>query len=109
MAAERLILPSQHSYIRYLIDDVFNRGGVAAQVAAETPTSSIGCALAAAGAGIALVSRWVPTTTDDPRYVTVALREAIRSQYGLITPSGAPENALVNEFADLLSQRMEQG
>ncbi len=45
---------------------------------------------------------------DDPRYVTIALREPIRSQYGLITPSGAPENALVDEFADLLSGRMEQ-
>ncbi|KAB7770428.1 LysR family transcriptional regulator [Xanthomonas sp. LMG 12462] len=108
LAEERLILPSQHSYIRYQIDDVFNRRGVAAQVVAETPTSSIACALAAAGAGIALVSRWVPSPMDDPRYVTIALREPIRSQYGLITPSGAPENALVDEFADLLSGRMEQ-
>lgn len=109
LAAERLILPSPHSYIRYQIDDVFNQGGIAAQVIAETPTSSIACALAAAGAGIALVSRWVPPPMDDPRYVTIALREPIRSQYGFITPSGVPENALVVEFADLLSQRMEQG
>ncbi|GKS92180.1 LysR substrate-binding domain-containing protein [Acidovorax sp. SUPP2539] len=109
LAAERLILPSPHSYIRYKIDDVFNQGGIAAQVVAETPTSSIACAMAAAGAGIALVSRWVPSPVDDPRYVAIALREPIRSQYGLITPSGVPANALVDEFADLLSQRMEQG
>ena len=55
---ERMILLSQYSYVRYQIDDAFSKLGVAPHVVLETPSSSIACALVAAGAGITLVSRW---------------------------------------------------
>ncbi|WP_315138740.1 LysR substrate-binding domain-containing protein [Achromobacter marplatensis] len=108
LVSERLILPSQHSYVRYQIDDAFNQRGLAAQVVAETPTSSIACALAAAGAGIALVSRWVPTPISDPRCVVRPLQERIQSQYGIVTPSNHPPMVLASEFAQLLAQHMAQ-
>lgn len=108
LASERLILPSQHSYVRYQIDDAFNQGGVAARVVAETPTSSIACAMAAAGAGIALVSRWVPMPINDPRCIVKPLKERIRSQYGVITPSSHPAMALATEFAELLALSMKK-
>ncbi|MBJ7223534.1 MULTISPECIES: LysR substrate-binding domain-containing protein [unclassified Brenneria] len=108
LISERLILPSQHSYVRYQIDDAFNQRGLAAQVVAETPTSSIACALAAAGAGIALVSHWVPAPISDPRCVVRPLKECIRSQYGVVTPSNHPPMVLANEFAELLALRMAQ-
>ena len=55
---ERMILLSQVSFVRYQIDDAFSKLGVAPHVVLETPSSSIACALVAAGAGITLVSRW---------------------------------------------------
>lgn len=106
LASERLILPSQHSYVRYQIDDAFNQRGLAAQVVAETPTSSIACAMAAAGAGVALVSRWIPAPSNDPRYIVRPLQERIRSQYGVVTPSSHPPTALAGEFVQLLNRHM---
>ncbi|VFR47488.1 LysR-family transcriptional regulator [plant metagenome] len=108
LVSERLILPSQHSYVRYQIDDAFNQQGVAAHVIAESPTSTIAYALAAVGAGVALVSRWVPMPSRDPRCVVRPLKEAIHSQYGVITPSSQPGNALAGDFAQLLDRVMRE-
>ncbi|ASD11693.1 LysR substrate-binding domain-containing protein [Pseudomonas aeruginosa] len=106
LAPERLILPSPHSYVRYQIDDAFNQQGLAAHVVAETPTSSVACALVAAGAGIALVSRWVPLPISDPRCAVRPLKERIHSQYGVVTPSSHPPMALASEFTQLLALHM---
>ncbi|MGS0014429.1 LysR substrate-binding domain-containing protein, partial [Escherichia coli] len=54
---ERMILLSQHSYMRYQIDDALSKLRVSVQVAMETPNSLVACALVAEGAGITLVSR----------------------------------------------------
>jgi DNA-binding transcriptional LysR family regulator len=57
LAGERMVLLSQHSFVRYKIDDAFSAAGVAPFVAMETPSSSIACALVAAGAGITIASQ----------------------------------------------------
>ena len=43
---ERMVLLSQHSFLRYQIDDAFSSLDVAPHVVLETPSSSIACALA---------------------------------------------------------------
>lgn len=108
LVSERLILPSPHSYVRYQLDDAFNQLGIAMHAVAETATSSMACALAAAGAGVALVSRWVPTPGPGTSYVVRPLKAHIRSQYGTIMASGHPPKPLAKEFVALLNAAMRQ-
>ena len=69
---ERMVLLSQHSYVRYQIDDAFSTLGVAPNVVLETPSSSIACALVAAGAGVTLVSKWTAVPFAGPDLVGAA-------------------------------------
>lgn len=108
LASERLILPSPHSYVRYQLEDAFNQLGIALHAVAETPTSPMACAMAAAGAGVALVSQWVPLQDVDARYVVRPLQAPIRSQYGTVTASGQPPKALASEFVALLGEAMRE-
>ncbi len=83
---ERMVLLSQHSYVRYQIDDAFSTLGVAPNVVLETPSSSIACALVAAGAGITLVSKWTAEPFAGPDLVVRPVKEAIASRYAIIFP-----------------------
>ena len=109
LAAERLVLPSLQSYVRYQLDAAFNQLGITAQSVVETPTSPIAFAVAAAGGGIALVSHWVPPPGKHSRYVIKPLKAAIRSQYGMLTPAGSPSAALASKLCEMLARAMRQG
>jgi DNA-binding transcriptional LysR family regulator len=97
---ERMVLLSQHSYVRYQIDDAFSKLGVAPNVVLETPSSSIACALVAAGAGITLVSRWTAVPFAGPELVVRPVKEAIESRYAIIFPQLAARQSLAQAFAN---------
>lgn len=97
---ERMVLLSQHSFVRYQIDDAFSSLGVAPNVVLETPSSSIACALVAAGAGIALVSKWAAAPFAGPDLVVLPVKEALSSRYALIFPEGSARLLLADAFAN---------
>lgn len=102
LGGERMVLLSQHSFVRYQIDDAFSSLGVAPNVVLETPSSSIACALVAAGAGITLVSKWTAEPFAGPLVVVRPLKEALASRYGIIFPESRPRLPLADAFADEL-------
>ena len=97
---ERMVLLSQHSYVRYQIDDAFSALGVAPNVVLETPSSSIACALVAAGAGVTLVSKWAAVPFAGPDLVVRPVREALESRYAIIFPQLAARQTLAEAFAN---------
>jgi DNA-binding transcriptional LysR family regulator len=102
LAAERLVLLSPHSYVRYQIDDAFTTAGVTPQVVIETPTSPIACALVAAGAGIALASRWTAEPFAGQAVAVRPLKEGLYSRFALVFPEAVPISSLARSFADQL-------
>lgn len=97
---ERMVLLSQHSYVRYQVDDAFSALGVAPNVVLETPSSSIACALVAAGAGVTLVSKWTAVPFAGPDLVVRPVKEAIESRYAIIFPQLAARQTLAAAFAN---------
>ena len=97
---ERMVLLSQHSYVRYQIDDAFSALGVAPNVVLETPSSSIACALVAAGAGVTLVSKWTAVPFAGPDLVVRPVKQAIESRYAIIFPQLAARQTLAEAFAN---------
>ena len=97
---ERMVLLSQHSYVRYQIDDAFSTLGVAPNVVLETPSSSIACALVAAGAGVTLVSKWTAVPFAGPDLVVRPVKEVIESRYAIIFPQLAARQTLAEAFAN---------
>jgi DNA-binding transcriptional LysR family regulator len=104
---ERMVLLSQHSYVRYQIDDAFSKMGVAPNVVLETPSSSIACALVAAGAGITLVSRWTAVPFAGPDLVVRPVRETIESRYAIIFPQLAARQSLAQALANDLRSEID--
>lgn len=98
---ERMVLMSQHSYVRYQIDDAFSSLSVVPSVVVETPTSSLAYALAMAGAGVSLVSRWTAPPSSKSGLAVVPLKETLESRYALIFPEQR-SMALAQEFAQEL-------
>lgn len=96
---ERMVLLSAHSFVRYQIDAAFAAAKVAPQVVAETPSSSIACAMVAAGAGITLVSKWTAEPFAGPGIVVLPLNEALVSQYAIIFPADRARSLLAEAFA----------
>jgi DNA-binding transcriptional LysR family regulator len=103
---ERMILLSQQSYVRYLIDDAFSSAGAAPRVVAETPSSSIACAMVAAGVGITLVSKWTAEPFAGPEIVVKPVNENLASRYAIIYPRSQPAAALSLAFATELKAAM---
>jgi len=95
---ERMVLLSQHSFVRYQIDDAFSSLGVAADVVIETPSSTIACAMVAAGAGIALVGRWTAESFAGPNVVVRPIKETLESRYAIIFPEPDARSQLVDAF-----------
>lgn len=108
LAGERMVLLSAHSFVRYLIDDAFSSAGVAPLVIAETPSSSIACALVAAGAGITLVSKWTAEPFAGPGIVVKPVKEVLVSRYAIVFPSGRPRPTLATAFAEVLKACMRR-
>lgn len=109
LGGERMILLSQHSYVRYQIDDAFASAGVAPEVVVETPSSSIACAMVAAGAGITLVSQWTAEPFAGPDIVVRPVREAMSSRYAIIHPESQTPMSLARAFEAELRDCMKQG
>jgi DNA-binding transcriptional LysR family regulator len=86
LAGERMVLLSQHSFVRYQIEEAFSKLGVSPNVVAETPSSSIACALVAAGVGITLVSSWTAEPFVGPDLAIRPVKESIASRYAVIHP-----------------------
>lgn len=99
LKGERMILLSQHSYVRYLIDDAFANVGVAPNVVVETPSSSMACAMVAAGAGITLVSRWTAEPFAGPDLAVRPIKEPLMSKQALIYATDRPPSSLALAFA----------
>jgi DNA-binding transcriptional LysR family regulator len=106
---EPMVLLSQHSYVRYQLDDAFSSAGVAPQVVVETPSSSIACAMVAAGAGITLVSHWTAQPFVVAGLAVRPIKERLSSRYAVIHPGSQPRMALARAFADELRQCMADG
>jgi DNA-binding transcriptional LysR family regulator len=96
---ERMVMLSQHSFVRYQIDDAFSTLGAAPNVVLETPSSSIACALVAAGAGITLVAKWAAVPFAGPDLVVRPVKEALSSRYALIFPQLTKRMSLADAFA----------
>ncbi len=96
---ERMVLLSQASYVRYQIDEAFSQVGATPNVVLETPSSSIACALVAAGAGVALVSRWTAEPFAGPDLAVCDLKEKLESRYAIIFPQTAAKTPLADAFA----------
>lgn len=97
---ERTILLSQHSVVRYQMDDAFSSLGVAPNVVLETPSSVIACALVAAGAGITLVAKPVPEPFVGTGLVVRPVKEDLASRCALIFPDSMARMQLAAAFAE---------
>lgn len=106
LEGERMVLLSQHSFVRYQIDDAFSSAGVAPNVVLETPSSSIACALVAAGAGITLVGRWTAEPFAGPDVVVRPVKEALASRYAIIFPESGARLQLADAFANELREEI---
>jgi len=106
---ERMVLLSRHSYLRYQIDDAFSVLGAAPNAVIETPNSSMACALVAAGAGVALVSRWTAMPFTKRDLVVVPIKEELFSRYAAIFPDGRAKVALADAFAAELQSLIAAG
>lgn len=108
LAGERMILLSQHSFARYQIDDAFSAAGVAPVVAMETPSSTIACALVAAGIGLSVVSR----STAEPFISSgTAVRPLVPSmsfRYSIVFPQLTTRSSLADAFATDLGIEFRQ-
>lgn len=107
LAGERLVLPSLQSYLRYQIDDAFNRLGITPNVVAETPTSTLVCSMVSEDTGVGLVSAWTPSPHGDVRLVQKPLVETLQSQYTCLRPEAAVPMALADEFQSLLMTEIQ--
>jgi DNA-binding transcriptional LysR family regulator len=96
---ERLVLLSQHSRLRYRLEELFARRRVTPNIVLETPQSTIACALVAAGAGITLVSRIAAASYAWRNVAVRPLRERVTSDFALIYPVVGGRSRLVEVLA----------
>lgn len=107
LEGERMALLSQHSFLRYQIDDAFAKLGVAPHVVIETPHSTIACAFAAAGSGITLVSHWAAkAVSSSDSVVVVPLKEELTSRSAIIFPHPGARLKLAEAFAEELKKEI---
>jgi DNA-binding transcriptional LysR family regulator len=103
---ERMALVARQSFVRHEIDQVLSDLGVAPDVLLETPSSTIACALVAAGAGITLVGKWTAKTFEGKDVAVRPIKEAFSSRYALIFPESGPRLQLANAFATELREEI---
>ena len=106
LAGERMVLLSQHSFLRYQIDDAFSKLGIAPIVVLETPHSNIACAFAAAGAGVTLVSHWAAESFAGPKVVVRPVKEELTSRSAIIFPHPGTRLLLAEAFAKELKEEI---
>lgn len=108
LAGERMILLSQHSFLRYQIDDAFASLDEAPHVVLETPHSNITCAYAAAGIGITLVPHWAAQSFAGQNVAVRPLKGELTSRSAIIFPNPGPRLMLAEAFAADIKRHIEQ-
>jgi DNA-binding transcriptional LysR family regulator len=103
---ERMVLVARQSFVRHEIDNVLSDLGVAPNVLLETTSSTIACALVAAGAGITLVGKWTAATFEGKDVAVRPIKEAFSSRYAVIFPESGPRLQLANAFANELREEI---
>jgi len=101
LESERLVLLTHHSLQRHRIEDWFARRRIVPNVVIETPQSTIACALVAAGAGVAVVSR-VAAASWSLTSSTLAIRrlkERVTTDLALVFPVIGVRSKLIEAFA----------
>lgn len=106
---ERMVLLSQHSFLRYQIDDAFAKFGGAPHVVLETPHSNMACGFASAGVGITLVSHWAAESfARTGEVVIVPLKEEMTSRSAIIFPFPGARLMLAEAFAQELKDEIKR-
>jgi DNA-binding transcriptional LysR family regulator len=105
---ERMILLSQHSYVRYEIDDALSKAGAIPNVVIETPSSLVAGALVAAGLGISIVTAWTAESFAGGNLVIRPLEGAIAPRVGIIFPERGLISSLAKEFATAVQNTVSQ-
>ncbi|MBN9306989.1 MULTISPECIES: LysR substrate-binding domain-containing protein [unclassified Devosia] len=104
---ERMVLLSQHSFVRHQIDSMLSGLGVVPQVVVETPSASIACGLAAAGIGITLVGWSTAKPTDGLGVSVKPLLEPFGVNLAVIFPEMDRASQLAAAFAEDLQAFVE--
>jgi len=97
--AEPMVMMAHGSFVRYQIEDAFSRVGASLKIVLETPSSTIACALVAAGAGITLVGRLTAEFLVHKDLAVCELDESLPMGYGLIYPQLTFQMPLAEAFA----------
>ncbi|WP_345816648.1 LysR substrate-binding domain-containing protein (plasmid) [Paraburkholderia sp. PREW-6R] len=103
---ERMVMLSQHSYVRYQIDDAFSEASASANVIAETHSSLVAAGLVAAGIGISILSALTIESFDVSKVIARPLKGGPVSRYAIIFPDVAPPSSLARAFAMEVSNQM---
>jgi DNA-binding transcriptional LysR family regulator len=103
---ERMVLLAPQSVVRHQIDDVLSSLDVVPNVVLETPSSSIACALVAAGTGITLVGQHTAKPFAGQQVVIRPIKEAFASRLGIIFPESGARLSLANAFANELREEI---
>ena len=104
---ERMVMLARQSSVRHQIDDVFSSLDVFPDVVLETPSSTIACAMAAAGIGITLVGDHTAKAFLGPLVAVRPIAEAFTSRLGLIFPESGARLSLANAFAACLKEEIQ--
>lgn len=103
---ERLVLLPRQSAVRHQIDDMFSSLGVAPNVVLETASSSIACALVAAGAGITLAGEHTAKPFAGSQVVVRPIKEALAARLAIIFPESGGRLSLATAFANDLREEL---
>ena len=104
LAGEALVALTQSTRLRRQLDGALERARVEVQPRIQTPLSAVACALAAAGAGVAVVEPFTADLLKGLGMVVKPLREEVRVEYAMLTPAGRTPSAPAAEFMELISR-----
>ncbi|KQR77121.1 LysR family transcriptional regulator [Burkholderia sp. Leaf177] len=103
---ERMVMLSQHSYVRYQIDDAFAQVNASANVVVETHNSLVAAGLVAAGVGVSIVSAFTIESFDASKVIARPLEGGLMSRYAIIFPDSATTSSLAKAFATEIEKAM---
>lgn len=102
LAPEPLILLSQHSALRKLLEQAFHQLDIEPNIKFETPHSLVACALVREGLGLTIVSRETAQQFEGQGVQIIALEEKVTSEEGIILPKIGIQNPLTELFVTCL-------
>jgi DNA-binding transcriptional LysR family regulator len=105
LEGERCVLLGRQFRLGDMIEELFERHGVAPLYVAETQNASAACAMAAAGMGVTVVDPVTPRTFGD-RVVVRRLDPAVDFPVQILAPPGRPMSRLSAGFIGMLRQEL---